>query len=284
MIPTEEHLTAAHEYAKKKMCTEITKEWGANLTYWDESDKTCRITQAGCDSSDTSNPLSKSFYDHEGNYIDHRLTNNTKFKKMWNRAPPEDLTWKKLKNGEMGCARTNYLYRNFCENPRSRSDKSVSGLTDGIPPFDFFVKDGGEFCQINYDYCKSKGLSYSSSKGECYTPTGQKIAEMITGTVLVRDIRSGNSTASDKRLKTNIKLHRENVIGKGIHVYTFNWNETAQHLYGKTPMIDIGFIADELPPELTFYDQYGYKNIDINHKSKGGVILKLFYSIKNILR
>jgi len=284
MIPTSEDLTAAHEYAIKKMCTEIPSEFGANLTFWNDSDKTCRITQTGCNADLDWNPLSQRQYDQNGLYIDNKYTNNTRFKKIWNNSPPRDLSWKRLNDGSMGCGRTNFLYRNFCENPKSRSQAPVAGLTTGVPSFDYVIKDGVEYCQINNDYCKAKGISYSSSKEECYIPTGQKIAEMLTGTVMVRDIRSGSSSLSDKRLKTDIKIHKKDVLGKGVNVYTFKWNEIAQHLYSKPKLLDIGFLADELPPELTFYDEYGYKNIDLKSKSTGGTAVRLFYSIKNILR
>ena len=283
-IPTAEDLTAAHNYAMMKMCTEIPKEYGANLTYWNESDKTCRITQTGCNADLDWNPLSKRMFNSDGEYIDQKYTKNTRFKKIWARKPPQDLSWKKLSDNTMGCGKTNFLFRNFCENPVSRSTKQTRGLTTGVPPLDMVIKDGKEYCRISKAYCDAKGISYNSSKEECYVPTGQFIAEMLTGTVLVRDIRSGDSSVSDRRLKTNIRIYKKDFFGPGIHMYVYNWNDTAQHLYNKNENVDIGIIADDLPEDLVYYDCYGYKNIDLSKKTTSNTItlISIFYDIKNI--
>ena len=74
----------------------------------------------------------------------------------------------------------------------------------------------------------------------------------------------------DKRLKDNIKKIG---VDNGFNVYSWTWNEIAgstYDLYGD----DIGFIAQELPKNVTEYDEYGYLYI------KSEPLIKLIDNIK----
>ncbi len=277
-IPNEDQLAEAHNYAIKKLCINVGNEYGQNLTQWNESDKTCRFTQRGCDSTISGNPFSKPWFDNAGNSVDYS-PRTPNFGDLWKYAPPKDMVWKKLKNEEMGCGISNSLFKRYCLIPEVRSYKSQAGVTN-VKPFDYIVEDGEEKCRITKEYCDDKGISYNYSHKECVIPVSQKIGEFFSGTTLVRDARSGRT--SDRRLKKNITVYKSDFFD-GLNIYTFEWSETAQLLYNKpNGFTDVGFLADEFKPSEKYYDEYGYLTIDTSADSNRMKIVNLFYKIKDI--
>ena len=263
-IPMENDLDFAHLYALEKLCKEIPNI----LTFrngdvnFDRRMMKCRFTKQGCNPTPR-NPFSRKLYNDDGTDIDFKKTSGGAYKELWEMNEPDFLVWRKNKSGVQACRRGNFLLQNWCENPKSRSEngKKVAGVTD-VPKFTYFVDtQGNESCEVPKEYCKDKGQSYSSSKKKCFVPDGQAALEFVTGTTLVRSAR-----VSDKKLKTNRKIFKENYGGKGIHLYTFTWTEQAKLLYGNEGD-DVGFLADEieqLGSNCVYKDMNGYKTINFN--------------------
>jgi len=165
----------------------------------------------------------------------------------------------KTSRGKQICTQGNYLLQQWCEHPKTRG--GGAGVTS-VPRFEYIIQGGKETCLIPKKYCDAKGVSYSSSKDDCYVSEGQKAAEFVSGKVFVRSIN-----VSDKRLKINIKLFRKDFAGPGIHLYQFLWSKEAEQLYGNSGL-DIGFIADDLEKidtKCVYEDLKGYKNIDFEY-------------------
>jgi len=98
--------------------------------------------------------------------------------------------------------------------------------------------------------------------------------------VFIREQNIKNYT-SDKRLKKNIVLVRENYPVKGVNVYAFEWNDTAKRLYGYTGG-DAGFLADELDPKYIVIDSHGFKTINLSYKDDIMEKIYTFLKIKNL--
>jgi hypothetical protein len=276
-IPTEEDIDNAEIYAEKKLCEYLGNKFGTDYLVWNSEDSTCRITENGCDSSKSANPFSKKMFDTVGN-INEYSPKNYKYGELWKFLPPRDMYWKLLEDGTHGCGYSDSIFKRFCTVPETRASSPQRGVTN-VTPFKFIQTYDKEKCEIVSEYCtKDKGISYDSSKKECYIPPGQKVAEFFTGTTLIRDARS-----SDKRLKDNIKVHKTNFLDN-LTLYTFTWNETAQLLYNKPKnFIDIGLIADDLNPNEKYYDEYGYLCINFDEKTDRMKHIKLFYTLKYII-
>lgn len=257
MIPTADDITAAHEYAISKLCTEIPNNFGAaGRTRWDDRKKECKITEFGCTPT-ILNPISQPMYTSGGDYMEYKDDHRV-FGKFWKKMPPGYYQWKSTKNSgrQKVCARGNFLLWQWCERPESRAEGHQPGITN-TPRFQYNIRNGKEECYITKEYCDDKGVSFDAAKRDCYVSQSQKILEFFTGSVFVRSRRR----KSDKRLKDNIIPIRYDFPIKGVHVYTFEWNDTAKLLYGLEGH-DIGFIADELDPKYVSKDENGYKVID----------------------
>jgi len=277
-VPTAADITAAHEYAMSKLCTEIpTKFGGPGLTQWDERMKACRITQKGCEPRIT-NPISQPMFTSSGEYREYRDDDRT-FGKFWKRSPPGFYQWlaTEKSGGQRVCARANFLLWQWCMIPRTRAEGHKPGITN-TPRFQYNIRNGKEECYIPKEYCDSKGVSYDATNKDCYVSDSQKILEFFTGSVMVRKER-----ASDKRLKDNIIPLRENFPYQGINVYAFEWNDTARMLYGHAGH-DIGFLADEIDPKYVSVDKNGYKHIKVGIRDEYMKKISDFLNIKDQIK
>lgn len=280
-LPTEEELDAAQEYALAMLCTEIPSQYGPpGLTEWDDARKVCRITEKGCQPSEY-NPLTRPAFDSNGKMIEYNENTSRVFGSFWAKHPHGYYTWRVTEKSPMTsvCAPSNYLMQQWCESPRTRSEKAVPGVTDTVP-FTWAVKNGKEVCEIPKAYCDAKGVSYDAEDKDCFVKTSQKVAEFFTGSVFIRS-QNAKRAASDRRLKTNITLVRENFPAKGIHVYAYEWNDVALTVYGYSGAT-VGFIADELDPKYVVNDAYGYKHIDLEYDDDTMRKMYAFLRIKNI--
>lgn len=272
-VPTEADFNAAHEYAISKLCLEIPENFGEpGITEW--KNKACHITRKGCQ-ADVKNPLSQPLFTSGGEYIDFD-TNDRIFGKLWEKFPPGYYVWRTTSKSPKTevCARGNFLMQQWCESPKTRSDREEPGITD-VPPFEYKIVNGVEQCQIPEEYCKSKGVSYDARNKDCYVPDSQKVAEFFSSTVMVRSAR-----ASDKRLKNNITLVKKDFPVKGVDVYSFQWNDIARDVYGYTGY-DVGFIADELDAKYIKHDPHGYKLINVNYDDDTMRKIYAFLKIKD---
>ena len=264
-IPSEEDLNKAHEYAMMFMCTEVPQKLTGRTgdTYWDFAKKQCRFTKQGC-TPESRNPFSQPMYDSNGKAMDYS-NNGGVYDKLWAKNPPSFLQMKAIKTksgySELGCGRGNFLLQNWCDNPKSRADKSKPGVTN-VDGFRYYINTAGkETCSIPKSYCDEKGLDYSTRTKQCYKNTLQAIGEFVIGTTIIREAR-----VSDKRLKENIQMFKENYGGPNVHLYTYTWTKKAEKLYGnKGP--DIGFLANDIENlgyNCVFIDDKGYKNINFD--------------------
>lgn len=256
-VPTDAELEAAEQYALSKMCTEIPNSIGSGLTMWDSSKKKCVITQKGC-TPGYGNPLSQPKYNSAGNEIKINKLDR-RYGKFWQNWKPDFYVYKttKLSPTKKVCSRGNFLLYQWCEFPNTRAGGGYQKGVTNVPRFTYMIKNGKEQCGIPKKYCEAKGVSYSSSKQDCYVSKGQQAGEFFASGSMVRSLK-----VSDKRLKTNIKLFKKDFAGKGINLYQYDWTPTASKLYGNNIKGDLGFIADELPSNYTYTDVNGYKNID----------------------
>lgn len=275
-LPTAADITAAHYYAVSLLCTEIPEKYGEpGITVWNTDNNSCPVTRKGCQ-PDVKNPITQPLFDTDGKIIlydkDDRM-----FGDFWQKNPPGYYVWRTTKNSPRTevCARGNYLMQQWCESPKTRSDKKIAGVTDVIP-FKYIVKNGTEVCEIPEQYCKNKGVSFKN--GDCFVSEGQKVAEFFSSSVVVRSQR-----ASDKRLKKNIKVLRKDFIEKGIHVYMYEWNDVAQTVYGLVGY-DVGFIADELDPKYIIIDTLGYKTINTSIEDETMKKIYAFMKIKDTIK
>lgn len=280
-VPTEKELNDAQNYARSKLCTEITEKFGApGLTEWDGERKVCRITKKGCQSS-VYNPISRPAFNAGGEKIifdEHHPV----FGEFWKKHPVGHYSWKPTKNsgGQSVCSPSNFIMERWCKSPETRLDgKFKRGVTDTVP-FNWTVRNGKEVCEITEEYCRLKGVSYDDRAKDCYVSKAQKVAEFFTGSVFIREQNIKKYT-SDKRLKKNIVLIRENYPTKGVNVYAFEWNETAERLYGYKGC-DTGFLADELDPKYVVNDSHGFKNINLSYKDDIMEKIYTFLKIKSM--
>ena len=281
--PTYEQLAKAQEYALSKLCTEIPGRFSPGLTAWDENTKECKITQKGCQPSST-NPISRPPFTSSGKVISEANEQNQTFGWFWKKFMPGFFVMRTTKNsgGRKVCAQGNFMLYQWCEYPESRNLEGAdyirqAGVTN-VPKFDYIIENGKERCTIPKEYCDAKGVSYDAQKKDCYVSASQKVAEFFTGSVFYRRQRA----ASDKRLKKNIKLFKSDFPMKGVNVYFFEWNDTANALYGFTGQ-DVGFIADELDPAYVKEDHMGYKYIDMDIEDEYMRKISAFLQIKNVL-
>ena len=279
--PTEEDIDKAREYAMKKLCEYMSTKWTRKkATVFDDRTKTCQITESGCNYEGGESPFSQlAFEKTSGHPIKNFLRSDTnvrgKFNNLWKIDPPEQLVWKNTSDGRMGCSRANTLFYSFCEYPGQRSPGSVPGFTN-VPKFNYKIVNGKEKCEIPKAYCDSRGVDYDAGKQECNVPTHQKAQEFLSSSVVVRR----NRVKSDKQLKTNIILKKQNYFCDGVHLYTFTWKPIAKDMYNLEGD-DIGVIADELPYEL---DEHGMKEINLDNLDiKKYFKVKMFYNVKNNL-
>lgn len=280
-LPTEAELDAAQEYALAMLCTEIPSQYGpAGLTEWDDGRKVCRITEKGCQPSEF-NPLTRPAFDSTGKMIQYDETTSRSFGPFWEKHPFGYYTWRVTKNssGTNVCAPSNYLLQQWCESPSTRADKSIPGITDTVP-FKYSVRNGKEVCDIPKAYCDAKGVSYNAEEKDCFVKNSQKVAEFFTGSVFIRS-QNAKRAASDRRLKTNIRLVRENFPVHGIHVYAYEWNDVALTVYGYSGA-DVGFIADELDPKYVVDDAYGYKHVRLDYDDETMRKMYAFLEFKKI--
>ena len=282
-VPTPEELDKATEYALSKLCTEITNRFGApGLTEWDGDRKVCRITEKGCQASVT-NPISRPAFNAGGENIifdEHHPA----FGDFWKKHPVGYYSWKVTKNsgGQKVCSPSNYLMERWCKSPETRLDgKFKRGVTDTVP-FNWTSRNGQEVCEITEEYCRTKGVSYDSDTKDCFVSDAQKVAEFFTGSVFIREQNIKNYT-SDKRLKKNIVLVKGDYPVKGVNVYAFEWNDTAERLYGYKGG-DTGFLADELDPKYIVIDSHGFKNINLSYEDDTMEKIYTFLKIKNIFK
>lgn len=276
--PTADELDAAHEHAMSKLCTEIPNKYGAaGGTSWDSNAKVCRLTRKGCQASVT-NPISQPLFDAGGNYREFSENDRT-FGEFWKKNPPGFYVWRATKNsgGRQVCARGNFLLQQWCEDPSTRAEGHQPGITN-TPRFEYNIRNGKEECYIPKTYCDSKGMSYDSTKRDCYVSNSQKILEFFVGSVITRSRK-----ASDKRLKTNIRVLKRDFPVKGINVYMYDWNYIAMTAYGLQGS-DIGFLADELDPKYIYYDDLGYKHINTDIEDDLMSRISAFLTIKDKLK
>ena len=194
MIPTPQQILDSENYARKRMCTAIPSSIKPGLTYWDDIKNSCRITTAGCNAS-SQNPLSRPVVSvNNGQMINlFETEKNQTILDFWdkgNKWVPDQYVMKKITgSGSAVCARANTLLYQWCNYPETRltGENSGPGYTD-VPAFTYAVRDGKEDCIIGKDYCDNRGVSYDGTPGkeDCYVPTGQKIAEFLASSVLVR--------------------------------------------------------------------------------------------------
>lgn len=280
-VPTTDDLNNAVDYALAKLCTEIPSSYAVQgLTEWDKESKSCKITQKGCQVSE-SNPLSVRAFDMNGEYITYDKHGNRAFAEFWDKYPPGFYAWRvtNKSQGASVCAPSNYLMQQWCESPKTRAEKSSPGITDTIP-FNYNVRSGKEQCEIPEAYCRSKGVSYDTENKDCKVGNAQKVAEFFTGSVFIRS-QNAKRAASDRRLKTNITLVREDFPVKGIHVYAYEWNDVALTVYGYSGAA-VGFVADELDPKYVVEDAYGYKHIRLDYDDDTMRRMYAFLQFKNI--
>lgn len=202
--PTIEELDAASEYAGSKLCVEVPGKIRSGLTRWDGVKKQCRITKAGCAASPT-NPISVYTFSSNGTILDWEkdLDSSPVMKRFWSVTPPEQLVWKATsKSKEEVCARANIKLEQFCRFPGQRTSKNddafagnVGKGNTNVPPFRYTVRGGKETCIIGKDYCDSKGISYSAKDEECYVSGGQKFAEFMMSSYLVREMNGAGYEA-----------------------------------------------------------------------------------------
>lgn len=276
MNPTEDDFNAAHAYAMGKLCTEIPDTFGEpGITEWDTYDKVCRISRKGCQ-PDVRNPLSQPMFDSNGGYIQYD-DNDAMFGDFWKRFQPGYYVWRTTKKNPKRevCARGNFLMQQWCEAPKTRSEKEEPGITN-VPPFKYTIVNGVEQCEIPPEYCRAKGVDYKDK--DCVVSDSQKVAEFFSSSVLVRSQR-----ASDKRLKKNIRVLRRDFIEKGIHVYVYEWNDVAATVYGLQGL-DIGFVADDLDPKYVVVDALGYKTINTAVEDDTMRKIYAFLKIKDTLK
>lgn len=194
--PTLDELDEASEYATSKLCLEIPARITPGLTTWDGNMKKCRITQGGCAAS-VDNPLSLYSFSTGGTLLDRdKLNTSQVLKDFWSVTPPEHLVWKSTSQSkELVCARANWKLQQFCEFPGQRTSNNsdvFAGNTGkgntNIPPFKYTVQNGKETCIIGKDYCDAKGISYDSTKQECYVSDLQKFGEFMISSYLIREM------------------------------------------------------------------------------------------------
>ena len=196
--PTIKEIEEADEYAAKKLCIEIPRQFTGGLTSWDDRTKKCTITEAGCAATSTG-PISINSFTINGSLINWEDMNVSKdIQKFWTLHPPQHLVWKKVKDKtELGCARANFKLQQFCEYPAQRNSKNETAFdgnigkgNDNVPGFRYIVRNGVETCIIGKDYCDAKQISYDPQIEECYIPLGQQIAEFLIGTTLIREMKA----------------------------------------------------------------------------------------------
>ena len=196
--PTMAELNAADEYAARKLCIEIPKQFTSGLTSWDERKKKCTITQGGCAATSTG-PLSINSFTVNGTLLNWEDMNVSKnLEKFWTIHPPQPLVWKKVKGKtELACARANFKLQQFCEFPAQRNSKNEDAFNgnigkgyENVPPFKYIVRNGVETCVIGKDYCDAKVMSYDPIAEECYLSGYQQYQEFMVGTTLVREMKA----------------------------------------------------------------------------------------------
>lgn len=296
----------AYEYAMQKLCTAIPDKYLPGSTYWDDTIKKCRISEKGCNMNDIRSPFSQRQFDNNGNDIsDTYLEVNTSYKDFWKYNPPEELIYKGIPTEQggatFGCARSNFLFRQFCEYPKTRGGgETIRGVTD-VPKFNFVTAQGKESCKVTKEYCDAKGLSYNKDKQKCIVPYSQKFGEFFGGSVFTRSLRSGTTLPnpadpkqleatvkkfqqmSDKRLKRDINIFKPDFLAPGINLYSFRWKPEALKLYGFKDHKKLGFLADELPPDNVRIDENGYKYIITLENDFLSRKINMFFSINNII-
>lgn len=70
---------------------------------------------------------------------------------------------------------------------------------------------------------------------------------------------------SDPRLKSNLRLHAPAVLGRGVHAYTWTWDETATRLYGLAGEA-CGLLTSEVRarwPHAVVRDGHGYDHLHV---------------------
>jgi hypothetical protein len=198
--PTIEDLNAADEYANSKLCLQIPKKFMSGLTYWDNTKKQCRITKAGCNAGDPSNPISIKSFSSNGTMLEwEKMVVSKSIQDFWKIVPPQNLIYKTIKgSGEEVCARANFKLEQFCRWPAQRgteNEGAFGGITgkgyDTGPNFKYIVRNGKETCIIGKDYCDFKGVSYDADKEECYVSDAQKVGEALFSTYLMRAAGGG---------------------------------------------------------------------------------------------
>ena len=200
-IPSVEQFEAAEKYALAKMCTAIPqKKLGVSgYTQWNSNEQKCQITPNGCNASST-NPFSRLTYNSVGSFIDYKnAESNSNIRDFWKYFNVEHLVMKKVSADpeKLVCARANTMLKRWCEIPNTRTssgdlkDYGGKGYNMG-PGFEYKVVNGVETCKIGKNYCDFKGVGYDDTlnRETCYVPEGQKFAEFLTGTTLVRGLNS----------------------------------------------------------------------------------------------
>ena len=272
----------AEEYAMKKLC-EVPNTYQLGSTYFDENSKACKITKKACEFESGQSIFSQPTYDLNGNLIKRSFTGLKKRNEFWKFYPPDQLTWKQTSTGRDGCTRSNFILYNFCEVPKLRmGGKTQAGITDNDLRLDYVVSQGKETCAIPKSYCDAKGISYDSGKQKCVVPYSQKFGEFFGGTTLSRSIRSGK-TPSDRRLKRDLKVVRSNILGPGINLYSFYWNDYAIGMFNLPQTIQIGFVAQELPKDMVTTDLSGIKYINLESSNPLTKYIKLCINLIKIL-
>lgn len=279
VIPTTAQKEAAEEYALSKLCTEIPSKFSAGLTSWDARTKSCKITQKGCQAT-PGNPISQLPFDGAGN-IKSFNKNDRVFGWFWKKFPADYLIWRATdtSGGRAYCAKGNEFLYQWCMYPKTRGDGDhIKGITN-VPRFQYNVRNGKEECYIPKSYCDNRGVSYNAQTRDCYVSKAQKAKEFFLGSVITRRSRR----ASDRRLKNNIQLYTKDFPIQGINVYTYDWNDVAATTYGYVGG-DVGFLADELPPQYTGIDEFGYKYIKTDIQDEFMIRVTTFLKIVNELK
>jgi len=308
----------AEIYALKKLC-EVPNKFKIGSTTFDEISGRCKINKSACEFMSGQSPLSQPAVDANGNFISRNYNSLNKKNELWKDYPPEQLTWKRTISGRDGCARSNSLIFNFCEHPKIRlGGKLQNGITDDNLKFEYVVSQGKETCLIPKSYCDKKGVSYSSAENKCVIPIGQKIGEFFGGTTLTRSIRAedgfiqsevakfftpfevsesekklmGKEVAtavkstglliSDKRLKRDINLLKENIIAPGINLYSYYWNDYAVGMFNLPETIQIGFLAQEFPKDMITSRLNGINYINLKSENPLTKFVKLCLKIIKI--
>ncbi len=293
----------AEKYALKKLC-EIPNKFKLGSTLFDETSGRCKINKSACEFRSGQSPLSQPSIDPNGRYIKRDFNSIDKRNELWKYYPPEQLVWKKTTSGREGCARSNELIYNFCENPETRlGGKLKNGITDDNLKLEYVISQGKETCFIPKLYCDKKGLSYDFGSNECNIPYGQKVGEFFGGSTLSRSIRADDGFAeselkkwsnpfeltewqkklfSDKRLKKDISILKENFIAPGINIYSYYWNDYAIGMFNLPKTIQVGFLADEMPKDMVITDLSGFKYINLQSTNPLTTRVKLCLKIIKI--